>query len=304
MTIKRIKQSVMVVGICLLGIVLCACDRELNTGDVMTTVVPTSSLQSDVMPEATQPPTPTVTPSPTEIPAPTPTDVPVLQPTATATPSPEPVIPEAPSTTPEPEVVPEPTDIPQITPSAAPLVTPTVLPQPPEAYFDNPLVEAALRRAVGNPERVLEPEDFLNVTVLDLHECNLSDVAFLSEFENLQELDLSWNNLTELTSLPALKHLTKLDLSYNFISKIQVLSSYTELAELSLRGNNIESLSDETNNGSVFDGLSKLKRMDLSYNALTGAEELSGFTTLDYLNLEMNQITDFSAVEYVPELIR
>ena len=190
-----------------------------------------------------------------------------------------------------------------------------VIPEPPEPYFDNHLVEMVVRTALGNSNSVLVPEDFETITVLNLSECELTDLNFLSEFTNLQELDLSWNNLLDCTSLPELKHLTKIDLSYNFISEIQVLSSYTELTELSLRANNLTTLVEtvkfsETEDTAVlqevfaFEGLSKLKRLDLSYNVLTGVSELADLTTLEYLNLEKNQIIDFSAVEFVPELIR
>jgi len=164
----------------------------------------------------------------------------------------------------------------------------------------------------------LVQEDFLSIKVLDLSECGLTDVGFLNGFINLQELDLSWNNLSDITGLPELKHLTKLDLSYNFISEIQVLSSYTELTQLSLRANDITELTEviqpadtanpeETTAGkkiSVFDGLLKLVRLDLSYNMLTDVSELTGLTALEYLNLEKNGIVDFSMVEFVPELIR
>ena len=203
-----------------------------------------------------------------------------------------------------------------VEPTATPVLTAT--PQPPEPYFDNPLVEAVVREALGNPDRVLVPEDFTSIIVLDLSECGVDDTSFLSEFTNLQELDLSWNILSDSTSLPELKHLTKLDLSYNFISEIQVLSSYTELTELSLRANNLTSLSntvvsseteafEETEAAetlAVFDGLSKLTRLDLSYNMLTDVSELAGLTALEYLNLENNRVIDFSPVEFVAELIR
>ena len=179
-------------------------------------------------------------------------------------------------------------------------------------------MEAAVREALGNPERTLVPEDFSTITVLNLSECELTDVSFLESFVNLQELNLSWNSLSELTTLPALKHLTKLDLSYNFISEIQVLWSYTELTDLSLRANNLERLTRPEEKAEavdseeeavpeempVFAEISGLRRLDLSYNMLTDVSELAELVELEYLNLENNRITDFSAVEFIPELIR
>lgn len=273
--------------------------------------------------------TPTLQPSPTA--AELLTTVPVVpseEPVSGSTPTPaqaqEGTHTQTPNMTPTPTENPSPTEL--LSPSATPTVTPsptaTPIPVPtkvpPEAYFENLLVEAAVRATVGNPDRVLVPEDFVSITVLDLSECELTDVSFLSMFTNLQELDLSWNNLSDTTSLPELKHLTKLDLSYNFISEIQVLSSYTELTELSLRANSLEWLTKPKEqaeeaevNGetlpaveSVFTGLTGLRRLDLSYNILTDVSELVGLTALEYLNLEKNRITDFSAVEFVPELIR
>ncbi len=283
--------------------VLCACkEEEQKTGETPSLYPSPTDTAETILSSEQETPTPSVNAEPTDIPSVTPTPFATEVPTPTA----EPVVTEVPD-------IPTPT----VSPTATPV--PTAVPtQPPEPYFENLLVEAAVREAVGNPDRVMMPEDFETVTVLNLSECELTDVSFLSEFVNLQELDLSWNDLSDCTSLPELKHLTKLDLSYNFISEIQVLSSYTELTELSLRANNLEWLTKPTEptvdvgQGTdavtamqpVFAGLTGLRCLDLSYNMLTDVSELTELTGLEYLNLEKNRITDYSAVEFVPELIR
>ena len=305
-SVNRIKYICLLLWIGTLCFVLCACKEEQQKVDITPSLQPSPTDEAgEVISSVPATPTPDIVIEPTSVPGKTPT----------------PVVTAGPTPTVEPVVTMVPTDIPlpTVSPTDIPLPSPTEVPkEPPEPYFDNPLVEAAVRTCVGNPDRVLIPEDFISITVLDLSECELTDVSFLSEFINLQELDLSWNNLSDCTSLPELKHLTKLILSYNFINEIQVLSSYTELTELSLRANNLTRLSvsvisSETEDlqetevseiYSVFDGLSKLTHLDLSYNMLSEVSELSGLTALEYLNLEKNRITDFSAVEFVPELLR
>ena len=302
---KKLNRIVFFLGISILCLAFCACDGDPDIVKIPPTVQPS--------PTAVEL-SPTLSVTPGEVSAsgstPTPTQAQVQENTPTPTPTPD--MSPTPSATPSP--------IPTVTPSPSPTATPSPTPTkvPPEPYFENLLVEAAVREAVGNPDRVMMPEDFETVTVLNLSECELTDVSFLSEFVNLQELDLSWNDLSDITNLPELKHLTKLDLSYNFIGEIQVLSSYTSLTELSLRANNLEwltkpeKLTDEVGQGtdtttaksSVFAGLTGLRCLDLSYNMLTDVSELTELTGLEYLNLEKNRITDFSAVEFVPELIR
>ena len=299
--VKKLNRIVFFLGISILCLAFCACDGEQDIVKITPTVQPS--------PTAVElSPTLSVTPGEVSVSGSTPTPTQAQENTPTPTPTPD--------MSPTPSATPSPT--PTVTPSLSPTATPSPTPTeaPPEPYFENLLVEAAVREAVGNPDRVLMAEDFETVTVLNLSECGLNDVSFLSEFVNLQELDLSWNNLSDCTSLPELKHLTKLDLSYNFISEIQVLSSYTELTELSLRANNLEWLTSseepaemlepgaDTVSASVFSELVGLRRLDLSYNILTDVSELAELTALEYLNLEKNRITDFSAIEFVPELIR
>ena len=299
---KLMKKYIrLLLWIGLLCFVLCACKEEQQKVDITPSLQPSPTEMAETIPSsAPETPTPSVSLEPTVMPSATPTPFATEMPTPTV----EPVVTEVPDI-----------PVPTVSPTAAP--TPTALPtQPPEPYFDNLLVEAAVREVLGNPDRVLVPEDFASIIVLDLSECSITDTSFLSEFISLQELDLSWNNLSEIITLPQLKHLTKLDLSYNFINDIQVLWSYTELTELSLRANNIVSISkssetevmpdseEKTETVSVFNGCKELVRLDLSYNMLTDVSELSELTALEYLNLEKNRITDFSAVEFVPELIR
>lgn len=308
-TMKKKKRVVFLFCIGVLCLVFCACDAEPVRNEVTPSLLPSPTIASEA-PISGVSPTPTQIPDDIHTPTPNTTPTPIENPSFTDIPAPTEVV--SPTVTPSPTPSPSPT----VTPSPTPSPTPTEV--PPEPYFENPLVETAVRKVLGNPDRALVPEDLATITVLNLSECELTDVSFLSEFTNLQELDLSWNNLSDSTSLPKLKHLTKLDLSYNFISEIQVLSSYTELTELSLRANNLERLTkpeeqqekNETEestapaDASVFAGFGRLRRLDLSYNILTDVSELAGLTTLEYLNLEKNRITDFSAVEFVPELIR
>lgn len=316
-SIEKVKRMVFLISIGVLCLAFCACDSEQGRTELIPTLQPSPTaveLSPTVPATPSEMPVSGSTPTPTQAQNNVYTPTPNMTPTPTENPFPTDSL--SPSATPTTNPTPSPTATPTPSPTATPIPSPTAT--PPEPYFENPLVETAVRKELGNPDRALVPEDLATITVLNLSECELTDVSFLSEFTNLQELDLSWNNLSDSTSLPKLKHLTKLDLSYNFISEIQVLSSYTELTELSLRANNLERLTkpeeqqekNETEeptapaDASVFAGFGRLRRLDLSYNILTDVSELAGLTTLEYLNLEKNRITDFSAVEFVPELIR
>jgi hypothetical protein len=104
------------------------------------------------------------------------------------------------------------------------------------------------------------------ITSLNLTNCNLSDISFLSQFTQLQRLSLSHNQISNLAVLKNLENLKILHLSANKI---------TELASLK--------------------ELKNLKILYLDRNEITEFTALKDMKNLNRLNLSQNQIRELPA---------
>ena len=178
------------------------------------------------------------------------------------------------------------------------------------------------------------------LTKLDLHNNWISDLSPLSGLTLLTELDLSFNQINDLTPLSNLTRLRVLNLSENrqdytrrggdgvlnneTIFALTPLASLTRLEKLDLSGNwinqhlpgiGISALSNLTAlvelnlsdlgglyNVRFLSGLTRLRTLDLSDNAITDLSPLAGLTALRTLNLNENTIHDLSPLAGLTEL--
>jgi internalin A len=106
---------------------------------------------------------------------------------------------------------------------------------------------------------------------------------------NLTELNLHCNQITDITGLLGLTNLTILRLSNNPITDITGLSGLTNLTDLALDSNQITDITGLL-------GLTNLTNLGLSNNPITDITGLSGLTNLTDLALDSNQITDITGL--------
>ena len=151
---------------------------------------------------------------------------------------------------------------------------------------------------------------------LDLSECRIEDLSFISNFTNLKELNLNKNAISDLTPLKDLYALERLSLAENNISDTLPLYNLTNLQYLDLNDNlledmwglsNLTSLQElnlSTNNIYSLDGLNHLEHLesvDLSYNYIYAVSALEN-SPIKELNIMNTNIDDLGAVANLPEL--
>ena len=142
-------------------------------------------------------------------------------------------------------------------------------------------------------------EDITQVTELDLHSNNITDISALAGLTQLKELNLSFNiNITDISALAGLTQLTKLNLRGNKITDVAALAGLTQLKEINLRDNKITDVA-------ALAGLTQLKELDLRGNKnITDIAALAGLTQLKELNLRDNNITDVSTLAGLTQLTK
>jgi len=102
------------------------------------------------------------------------------------------------------------------------------------------MLEAKLREAADKPNGLLFTSDFDEVTVMDLSDCYIADIAPIGELTHITELDLSGNLISDISPLRSLVNLTKLELENNpGITDITALEGLSKLNDLTLSGTSV-----------------------------------------------------------------
>ena len=186
--------------------------------------------------------------------------------------------------------------------------------------INNPNVVGVIKKALK--DRGMPIYEYLYVyqaeelESLDLSECRIDDLGFISDFTNLKELNLNKNAISDLTPLKDLYALERLSLGENNISDTLPLYNLTNLQYLDLNDNlldNVSGLSNltslrevdlSTNNINTLDGLNNLEHLesvDLSYNYIYSVSALEN-SPIKELNIMNTNINDLGAVANLPEL--
>ncbi len=158
------------------------------------------------------------------------------------------------------------------------------------------LVERKLESVMeyGNNSYVLNEQQRL--IGLNLNNCKLADITFLSQFTQLQSLSLFCNQITDIAALKELKSLATLDLNVNKVTNFVALKELKNLTTLDLSFNQIIDLS-------TLKELKSLTTLILNNNKITEfAAPLKELKNLNTLYLMSNQITNISALKELKSL--
>ena len=112
-----------------------------------------------------------------------------------------------------------------------------------EVAIPDPGLDAAIREALGKPNGPLTEPDLLNLTQLDAHGRNITNLAGLEFAHNLTTLLLHLNQLTSFALPGAFTNLVILDLSANPLTNVSIPGGMTNLFELVIVGNPLAHLS-------------------------------------------------------------
>jgi hypothetical protein len=179
-------------------------------------------------------------------------------------------------------------------------------------------LEAALRAAIGIPDRSIYPSDLkrltsplhaeqrniadltgleycTGLTSLYLYDNRIDDISPVANLTSLEYLDLSGNQIEDISPLASLTDLTHLNLSVNEIEDISPVASLTSLTQVNLSVNEIEDISPVAS-------LTSLTQLNLSANEIEDISFLASLTSLTYLYLSSNQIEDISALASLTSL--
>ena len=158
---------------------------------------------------------------------------------------------------------------------------------------DDALLAGINRRLDKAPGSAVTAAEMAELTVLELVAGDdggrVVSVAGLEHAKNLTSLDLHGQDVSDISALSCLGRLTALELGANAVSDISALSTLTGLTTLGLAGNNITDLGD-------LSALSSLTALDVSHNNITTIAALSGLAGLRSLNVASNQITGLATL--------
>lgn len=146
---------------------------------------------------------------------------------------------------------------------------------------------------------------------------NISDITIIKKFKNLHELYLQNNLIEDVAPLSNLKYLERISLIGNKLTDISPLGKLYSLATIELSYNNIEDISalkslnpsfvDLKSNKIVkvncFDKMSRLDYVDLSMNNISNVSGLKNLHSTATLILLGNQITDWSPVSHIKNVL-
>ena len=167
--------------------------------------------------------------------------------------------------------------------------------------FTDPVLEAMIRGAIGQPEGGITLTQAQAVTRLDLNddlqgylsqEPPIENISGLEAFTNLENLDLSSHAVTDISSLQGLTKLASLSLAGNPVADVSPLAGLTNLKLLILSGSKAQDYSALSN-------LVNLQVLMLDNSTISDLSPLAGLTNLRHLNLAKSSANDYSPLETI-----
>ena len=135
----------------------------------------------------------------------------------------------------------------------------------------------------------------INLLILGLHDCNISDFSPLAGLTQLERLWLNDNNISDFSPLAGLTQLERLWLNDNNISDLSPLVGLMQLKELHLSGNNLSDISPLA-------GLTQLETLHISDNYISDISPLATLIELKSLSLSNNNVSDLSPLAGLTKL--
>ncbi len=170
--------------------------------------------------------------------------------------------------------------------------------------FDDPVLEAALREAVGIPEGDVTDKDLAKITNFGIgrdYEQNpdpttqVHSLTVLQYCTKLNTLQLNFHNISDISPLANLKKLKTLELGGNPIADITPLTKLTALETLALYNCQAQDYTPLAN-------LKKLKTLYLDYSTIADLAPLAKMTKLNTLSLVQTAVTDVTPLAKLTSL--
>ena len=187
----------------------------------------------------------------------------------------------------------------------------------PPVQLQDPMLEAAVRDFLDQPDGVLHRQKLLTIAKLDASERGITDLEGIQMMRNLASLDISNNLISDITQISQLKQLRELNLQTNYVSDITPLAKLTELEALNLRENPITDLiplsqminlreldlrGDQTGNITPIAALINLRSLNLRDNSIKDVSLLGKLIHLRELDLRGNLVSDITPLAELTHL--
>ena len=185
----------------------------------------------------------------------------------------------------------------------APDTAVTQAPDDSAIVFDDPVLEASIREALGKPQGDITRADAQALTELELSQQGVDpdqpyihSLSALQYFTNLTYLGLGYavqnaddpTAPIDITVIANLTNLESLQMAGVVINDLSPLATLVQLKSLTLFNG------DQPLDLAPLAGLVNLEALTLRNNRISDLTPLSGLAKLGYLDLEGNQITDVS----------
>lgn len=161
--------------------------------------------------------------------------------------------------------------------------------------IDDPILESAIRTAIGKSTGELTEQDLLKVTSLDIAGRGITSLKGLENCKNLSWLNVGYrynpvmgaqtNSITDITPLKNLTKITYLGLSFNEITSIDALSNLVNLKTLNIAGTKVKDIS-------VVSNFKNLDYLGLGRLELTNVDSLPALTNLKRLDMTYIDLND------------
>ena len=170
--------------------------------------------------------------------------------------------------------------------------------------FDDPVLEAMAREAMGKSDGDITAEEAEAVTKMDLgiewqqdipEDTQIKDLSGIENFKNLEELALHFHAITDISPLAGLKKLTSLSLGGNPVADITPLSGLTNLGWLTLFNCQAQDYASLAN-------LTDLTGLLMDHSTISDVSMLSGLTGLTWLGIANTQVSDVSPLSTLVNL--
>jgi Leucine-rich repeat (LRR) protein len=189
-------------------------------------------------------------------------------------------------------------------------------PHPSTVEFDEPALEAEVRRKLGKDAGVMTPADLaqiksINLSTAHLHQIDpcifpmftsvkglflgagdYDDLMPIQKLSTVEDLTASLNHVKDLHAIEGLKRLDRLDLSHTFIGddELKSVGSLVNLSELTLDETSISDLTPLAN-------LKKLVRLSVKKTQVKSLAPLAQIKTLKFLYIADTPLTDITPVQ-------
>jgi internalin A len=182
--------------------------------------------------------------------------------------------------------------------AAAPVeAKPVVCPKPPKVAFNDPSLEAEVRRKAGKAEGEVTLADLKKVRSVDLtrNPVDSLDPCVFPLLTNVHHLYLGGGALTDLTPLTKLTQIEGLRVSMNQVAVLGPLAGMRQMDQLDLGRTQVKDLTP-------LKGMTNLTELMLDDTPVDDLTPLANLTKLQRLSIKRTRVTDVSPLKGLKKL--